>query len=78
MHRAIDLDRDGFLNEREWNFFRIRRASRNAMLAVKLGGSGDVTNTHVLWRYEKSLPDVPAAKEFNVNELVMVIRKVLQ
>jgi len=58
--RAIDLDRDGFLNEREWTFFRTRRASRNAMMAVKLGGSGDVTATHVLWRYEKSLPDVAA------------------
>jgi outer membrane protein assembly factor BamB len=58
--RAIDLDRDGFLNEREWSFFRTRRASRNGMLAVRLGGSGDVTDTHVLWRFEKSLPDVPA------------------
>lgn len=57
--RAIDLDRDGFLNEREWTFFRTRRASRNGLLAVKLGGSGDVTDTHVLWRFEKSLPDVP-------------------
>jgi outer membrane protein assembly factor BamB len=28
-------------------------------LAVKLGGRGDVTDTHVLWRFEKSLPDVP-------------------
>jgi outer membrane protein assembly factor BamB len=58
--RAIDLDRDGFLNEREWTFFRTRRASRNGLLAVKLGGSGDVTDTHVLWRFEKSLPDVPS------------------
>ena len=58
--RAIDLDRDGFLNEREWTFFRTRRASRNGLMAVKLGGSGDVTDTHVLWRFEKSLPDVPA------------------
>jgi outer membrane protein assembly factor BamB len=58
--RAIDLDRDGFLNEREWTFFRTRRASRNGLLAVKLGGSGDVTGTHVLWRFAKSLPDVPS------------------
>jgi outer membrane protein assembly factor BamB len=58
--RAIDLDRDGFLNEREWNFFRTRRAARNGLFAVKLGGSGDVTDTHVLWRFEKSLPDVPS------------------
>lgn len=58
--RAVDLDRDNFLNEREWNFFRTRRASRNGLLAVKLGGKGDVTKTHVLWRFAKSLPDVPA------------------
>ena len=45
---------------REWTFFRTRRASSNALLAVKLRGSGDVTDTHVLWRFEKSLPDVPS------------------
>ena len=58
--RAIDLDRDGFLNEREWTFFRSRRGSRNSAMAVKLGGTGDVTETHVLWQFEKSLPDVPS------------------
>ncbi|MCW5982633.1 MAG: PQQ-binding-like beta-propeller repeat protein [Bryobacteraceae bacterium] len=63
--RAVDLDRDGFLNEREWTFFRTRRASRNGLLAVRLGGSGDVTETHVLWRHEKSLPDVPSPLVYN-------------
>jgi outer membrane protein assembly factor BamB len=63
--RAIDLDRDGFLNEREWTFFRTRRASRNALLAIQLGGRGDVTGSHVLWRYEKSLPDVPTPLVYN-------------
>ncbi len=63
--RAIDLDRDGFLNEREWTFFRTRRASRNALFAIRLGGRGDVTSTHVLWRYEKSLPDVPTPLVYN-------------
>jgi outer membrane protein assembly factor BamB len=63
--RAVDLDRDGYLNEREWTFFRTRRASRNGLFAVKLGGSGDVTDTHVLWRYEKSLPNVPSPLVYN-------------
>jgi outer membrane protein assembly factor BamB len=63
--RAIDLDRDGFLNEREWTFFRTRRASRNGMLAIRLGGSGDVTSSHLLWRYAKSLPDVPSPLVYN-------------
>ncbi len=70
--RAIDLDRDGFLNEREWTFFRTRRASRNGLLAVKLGGSGDVTDTHVLWRFEKSLPDV--ASPLVYKDVVFLVR----
>lgn len=56
---AIDLDRDGLLNERDWNFFRARRAAQNSIIAVRLGGKGDVTGTHILWRYSKALPDVP-------------------
>jgi outer membrane protein assembly factor BamB len=70
--RAIDLDRDGFLNEREWTFFRTRRASRNGFLAVRLGGSGDVTDTNVLWRYEKSLPDVPTSLVYQ--DVVFLVR----
>ncbi len=63
--KAIDLDRDGFMNQREWTLFRSRRASRNSTMAIRLGGSGDVTDTHVLWRFEKSLPDVPAPLVYN-------------
>lgn len=35
------------------------------MLAVKLGGKGDVTDTHVMWRFEKSLPDVASPLVYN-------------
>lgn len=63
--RAIDLDRDGLLNEREWTFFRTRRAARNGMMAVRLGGTGDLTDSSVLWRFEKSLPDVPSPLIYN-------------
>ncbi len=70
--RAIDLDRDGVLNEREWTFFRTRRAARNGAMAIKLGGSGDLTSTNVRWRYEKSLPDVPAP--LVLNDVVFLIR----
>lgn len=70
--RAIDFDQDGFLNEREWMFFRARRSARNGMMAVKLGGSGDVTASHVLWRFEKSLPDVPAPLVYK--DVVFLVR----
>ena len=54
-----DLDKDGLLDAKDWQYYRLRRTSSNSAMAVKLGGRGDVTGTHVLWRYDKSLPDVP-------------------
>jgi outer membrane protein assembly factor BamB len=57
--RAIDLDADGFMNERDWSFYRARWASRNATIAVKPAGRrGDLTDTAVLWDYEKAVPVV--------------------
>jgi outer membrane protein assembly factor BamB len=54
-----DLNKDGLLDGKDWEYYRMRRTSSNSAMAIKLGGSGDVTNSHVRWRYEKSLPDVP-------------------
>lgn len=54
-----DLNKDDVYDERDWNYYMGRRTSTNAAMAVKMGGSGDISNTHVLWRYQKSLPDVP-------------------
>jgi outer membrane protein assembly factor BamB len=55
-----DLDRDHTINEREWNFYRARKASQNGFVAIRAGGRGDVTEKRVLWRYRKSLPNVPS------------------
>ena len=54
-----DLNKDDVYDERDWNYYMGRRTSTNSAMAVKMGGSGDISNTHVLWRYQKSLPDVP-------------------
>ena len=56
----MDLDRDGTLNERDWYFYRARRSAQNAVLAFRLGGQGDMTQKSFLWRYQKSLPNVPS------------------
>ena len=55
-----DLDRNRTINEREWNFYRSRKASQNVFVAIRAGGRGDVTDKRVLWRYRKSLPNVPS------------------
>src|SRR4051794_21178979 len=55
-----DLDRDHLINERERNFYRSRKAAQNGFVAIRAGGRGDVTDKRVLWRYRKSLPNVPS------------------
>ncbi len=57
----IDLDADGFLDRRDWDFQVAKRTSASALVAIEPGGRrGDLTETPaVLWRLEKYLPNVP-------------------
>jgi outer membrane protein assembly factor BamB len=54
---GFDLDRNGELNQAEWDGVML---AESALVAVRLDGRGDVTKTHVLWKQKKSLPNVPA------------------
>ena len=55
-----DLDKDDRFDARDWSYYQSRRTSSNSTLAVRLGGRGDVTDTHILWRHTMTLPDVPS------------------
>ncbi len=55
-----DLNGDGFLDERDWKFYRLKRSAQNGLIGIKLGGHGDMTEKNVLWRYQKALPNVPS------------------
>lgn len=61
---SYDLDVDGFLGERDWKLFQSKRAVVNGIRAIKLGGSGDMTN-NIRWTYSKSLPNVPSPLLYN-------------
>jgi outer membrane protein assembly factor BamB len=51
----------GYLTREEWDAnMKFMSASKNSVFAVKAGGSGDVTNSHVLWKKTKGLPYVPS------------------
>jgi outer membrane protein assembly factor BamB len=57
----FDRDKDGHLTKAEWETQRsIFAAAANRMVAIKPGGTGDVTATHVLWEQTKRLPYVPS------------------
>ncbi len=55
-----DLNRDDVLDEADWNYFRNSMAMTNGMFAVRLGGDGDMTAENFLWRYSRSVPQLPS------------------
>jgi len=56
----VDADKDGFLTRAEWEPIKaIYEKSENALLAVRPGGKGDITETHVAWKQTRGLPYVP-------------------
>lgn len=55
----IDLDADGTLGKRDWSFYRARKSATNRTLAVQPNGAtGDLTETHVVWDYDRGVPVV--------------------
>ena len=57
----IDLNQDQKLDKKEWDAHReIFAKAQNVALAVRPGGSGDVTKTRVKWIQRKGLPTVPS------------------
>lgn len=56
----LDLDRTGFLEDRDWRIYRAKRSARNGALGIRLGGEGDMTASNLLWRYQRTLPNVPS------------------
>jgi outer membrane protein assembly factor BamB len=58
---SVDLNKDGKIDGLEWFAVSTMTSQlQNALLAIKPGGKGDVTRTHVVWKEKKSLPEVPS------------------
>lgn len=59
---ANDTNHDGFITRDEWDgMIGYLKRGKNRLIAVKPGGSGDITGTHVAWEKTKGLPYVPSA-----------------
>jgi outer membrane protein assembly factor BamB len=57
---VADLDINGSLNQDEWAYYRAALDSENGMLAIRLGGSGDMTDEAIRWKYQRSVPQLPS------------------
>ncbi len=51
---ALDLNHDGFIDRGEWDQLRNAGVGDFGMLAVRLGGRGDLTRTGIAWRNKKT------------------------
>jgi outer membrane protein assembly factor BamB len=53
----VDLDKDGSISRAEYTRFReLFQQGQNAVLAVRPGGQGDVTDSYVVWKHTKQVP----------------------
>jgi outer membrane protein assembly factor BamB len=57
---AFDLNRNGFLDQREWDVMRAMLAAENGLLAIRMGGRGDMTDSSIRWKYTRPVPQVPS------------------
>jgi outer membrane protein assembly factor BamB len=67
----VDLNTDGYLDSGEWDYFQAALASLNGMLAIRLGGRGDMTEKSIVWIYRKFIPQLPSPLLYK-NVLYMV------
>jgi outer membrane protein assembly factor BamB len=55
----MDLNKDGFVTPTEWqNMREMFNHAENAVIALRPGGRGDITKSHVAWKSQRSLPYV--------------------
>jgi outer membrane protein assembly factor BamB len=57
---AFDGNRNHQLDASEWGVMRSMLAAENGLLAIKLGGKGDVTEGAIRWKYQRPVPQVPS------------------
>lgn len=57
---VADLDQSAALTRDEWAYYRAALDSENGMLAIRLGGSGDMSDNAIKWKYQRSVPQLPS------------------
>jgi outer membrane protein assembly factor BamB len=56
----FDIDRSGTLEKSDYDIVQSRTTAKSGFFAIQLGGLGDITDKAILWKAEKSLPNIPS------------------
>lgn len=56
----MDLDGDKMWSRDDWAYYKAAMESDNGILAIQMGGSGDMTATSVKWKYHRGIPQLPS------------------
>ena len=68
---GMDRDKDGFLSREEFMANLSFRRGKPMLMAVRPGGRGDITDTHVAWQLNRSIPEIPSPL-FHQDRIYMV------
>ena len=67
----VDKDKDGFWTREEFAANMAVRQGKPTLMAIRPGGEGDVTSSHVAWELHRNIPEIPSPI-FYENRLYLV------
>ena len=68
----IDLNGDGRMDEAEWKMYALTMSAENGLLKFNLkGAKGDISASGLLWKYQRSIPQLPSVVSYK-NVVYMV------
>jgi len=59
MFASVDKDKDGHWTREEFAESVANRPGKPRLMALRPGGTGDVTTTHVAWELHRNIPEIP-------------------
>ncbi len=60
LFHSVDKNKDGFWTRDEFVAHTTTRRGNPILKAIRPGGQGDVTDSHVTWQLRKSIPEIPS------------------
>jgi outer membrane protein assembly factor BamB len=69
---VFDFNKDGKITRDEWDYFlKLLADGRSSAFALRPGGTGEVSGSHVIWKKTKGLPYIPSAIVYR-GQMIMI------